>query len=324
MVSTKLATSPGGSKDFNTEWITDDPDRKRVVKRARRKAVSQPLASALFRVTKSRQMKKAYRRTMETCGQQMTQSDGTINTNYCGYRWCLICSSIRTARAISAYGAEVQEWESKYLVTLTIPNCSSYLLRPTIKRMTKWFRRSYQALQRKHGKIQLVRSTEITYSQVRDDFHPHFHVIVKDWEVAHDLVKHWLKRTNGHNSAQDIRKADNKSVLEVFKYATKLATDTKTNGKRNPVPAPILDEIFSSIRGLRLLAAVGMKSRLQDELDELELQSGTPAFVRVNEFVNYEWFQEMRDWVDLETGELLSHYEPTPRADDWIKRMEEL
>jgi hypothetical protein len=73
-------------------------------------------------------------------------------------------------------------------------------------------------------------------------------------------------------------------------------------------------------------SAVGIKSALKVQMDDekLELHSGQVAFKRVSEFVGWEWVQAIRDWVDLDTGEVLSEYIPSERAETFIKKLEGL
>jgi len=308
------------------------PTLNPLQKRARRVAFGKPLARMLVGASRGPLMGKAYSRTLHQCGQLMEQVDGKLKTYWCGYRWCPACTAIKTARAWNAYGAEVKSWGSDlHMVTLTVPNVSGEVLRSTVRTMHNQFANIGQALHRKYGKgmVKMIRATECTYSEVRGDFHPHMHIVVKGREIAKALLEGWLKRNPEASSlAQDMRKGNAGTVAELFKYATKLSSDKRdTDGTRRVIPAHALDTIFTAFRGLRLWQAVGVKAANNDEgaIDdnaEIETEVGTEATTRVTENIVWEWCQAVTDWVDLNTGECLTGYEPGRHAKTLIQKME--
>jgi len=299
-------------------------------KRARRKAVSKPLSGALMGVTKSDLMRRAYKRTHEDCGERVTQIGGKLSTMYCKARWCVTCNNIRSARAWAGYGEEVLSWKTPQFVTLTVPNVSGALLRPTLQKMHHFFQNCWRSLKYRGLDVKLIRATEVTWNEKTGEFHPHMHVLCADRQVAVLLVKAWLKRWEGtSNAAQDIRAADVGSVRELFKYAGKLVSEARDkDGMRKVVPPAMLDEMFSSMRKLRLWAAVGIESALkEDEVvdeEEMKLDESTAATKRFGETITWEWFQAVADWVDLETGEVLSEYEMSDKMKVWVKKLENL
>jgi hypothetical protein len=306
------------------EAVEKTPQEK-LQNRARRVAVSKPLSSSLSFVTTDSKMKKQYNRTFFQCGQQMVQADGKITSWWCGYRWCVSCAVHRVARMYSAYGDEISNWDQKYFVTLTAPNVSGVSLRGELQRYGKLWRACYKQIRKQGIEFVAVRSVEVTYNEKRDDFHPHMHCIVKGEIAARALIEHWMKRNpDASAAAQDLREADDGSIQEVFKYAAKLTIRRK--GAIDPIPPNKLDIIYQAMSGLRMWSAVGIKSALKVQMDDekLELHSGQVAFKRVSEFVGWEWVQAIRDWVDLDTGEVLSEYIPSERAETFIKKLEGL
>jgi len=303
-------------------------------KRARRVAFGKPLARMLVGASRGPLMGKAYSRTLHQCGQLMEQVDGKLKTYWCGYRWCPACTAIKTARAWNAYGDEVKGWgKDLHMVTLTVPNVSETVLRSTVRTMHQTFTNIGRSLTRQFGKddVKMIRATECTYSEVRNDFHPHMHVVVKGRDVAKALLEGWLKRNLEASSlGQDLRKGDSGSVAELFKYATKLSSDKRdTDGSRKVVPPHALDTIFTAFRGLRLWQAVGVKAANNDEqaIDdtaEIETDVGTEATTRKDERIIWQWSQIMTDWVDYSTGECLTGYEPGRHAKALIEKMEAL
>jgi hypothetical protein len=303
-------------------------DQKKLQKRARKKAISKPLAARLAAVAKSKQMLRGYNRTLHRCGETISQGgDGKVITYYCKARHCVLCGSIRTAIAIHSYGDEIRSWDKKFFVTLTIPNVSAARLRSAIKGMLYDFRVVTQYLKRKYPEVKIMRSLEVSYSGVRNDFHPHFHCIVSGKDVAKGLLTRWLHQVLGTSSlGQDLRQADNNSVMEVFKYAAKLSQEVKgEDGKRVLAPAWALDEIFSALKGVRCLGAVGFRAKKKDTTDDedFEVIGMTKVIKRVGESVDWDWVQGVRDWADLRTGEVLTEYEPSRRMDEFIHKLEE-
>jgi len=295
-------------------------------KRAARTAVSKLVATSLVAVAGSKLMGNAYARTKDKCGSTITQSDGKLTQYWCGYRWCAQCSAIRTARAYAGYGQQVREWSDGQLVTLTVPNVTGGNLRHTIRHLHTTFNLCCRSLKKRGMHVELIRATEITYSKKRDDYHPHIHVLVRGKQIADELLLAWLKRhPNARRVAQDVRPANAKSVSELFKYATKLGTDTKdADGSQSVVPAEKLDVIFTAIRSLRLWAAVGVKSADENALGEDApiLDVGTDAVTRPSSFIVWEWSQVFCDWVDFETGECLSGYSPSRHRKKFLSKLE--
>jgi hypothetical protein len=180
-------------------------------------------------------------------------------------------------------------------------------------------------MRRKGIDPKMLRATEITWNENEKSAHPHIHVLTFDRQQAVILVREWLKRwPKATNAAQDIRKADAGSKYELFKYASKLLSESKdTDGSRKIVPPWVLDEIFGSIRGLRLWAGVGVRSAVvqPDEEGELQLVEATQAVKRVEEEVMWKW--ERFDWVDGSTGECLTDYEPSDKVKLWVRKIED-
>lgn len=314
-----------GQKVVSSSWSPDE-EQKRLQKRARKKAISKPLAARLAKVAKSKGMLKQYNRTLYRCGEVISQSScGKVISYYCKARHCVVCGSIRTAIAIGSYGDELKSWDKKYLVTLTIPNVSACMLRPAIKRMLADFRRITRYLKAKHPSVKMLRSLEVSYNGERKDFHPHFHCIVDGYDVGKHLLVRWLEQVKGTSSlGQDIRLADDASVLEVFKYAAKLSQECKgPDGKRMLAPAWALDEIFSALKSVRCLGATGFSVKKEEPMfEEFEVVGNTPVIKQVGRSVDWDWEQKNRDWVDKTTGEMLTEYQPSDRMEEFISKME--
>lgn len=74
-----------------------------------------------------------------------------------------------------------------------------------------------------------------------------------------------------------------------------------------------LDVIFQSMKGHRVYQPVGftIPREVPDESAEsIAPVDATEASTRRGERITWEWCQSVHDWVDPETGECLTGYEP--------------
>ena len=278
--------------------------RQKLLKRARSKYITNGITGKL-RALKS-PLEKSYLNTFFCCS-SMQQKGQVITSTYCGNRWCLLCNRIRTARLISGYQKPLTDLPDLHFVTLTRPNVSAHLLRSEIKTMLSELREIQNGFFRKN-KIQFrgIRKIECTYNIKRDDYHPHFHLIVSGREQAYLLRDLWVKRNPTANlAAQDIRKCDENSLLELFKYFTKIIQDGK-------LYAQPLDNIFRAIRRVRVFQPFGIR-KVSEEIEELiseeyEIQMREVVWIWRDD-------QQSGDWYSVETGEGLTGYAPN----DWAK-----
>lgn len=260
-------------------------------------------------------LKKSYWNTYY-CANTLTQAGGKITTNYCKNRWCLVCNRIRTAVTINAYRPIIETWEDKQFVTLTIPNVSADKLSLTIEDMIKKFSNINRVIKDKKIRMKAVRKLEVTYNPERNDYHPHYHIIVDSLESAEEIKSEWLKRyPDAKHYLQNIKPCNSEfELLELFKYFTKIISNTskKDNGrgeykKSQSIYINALDIIFNSIVGKRTFQNYGfsLKVDVESKDEDIELDIANV------EHYTWEWEQELTDWVNCETGELLTGYTPT-------------
>jgi hypothetical protein len=278
--------------------------KKTFLKRARSKNLTNKVVQPLSKVRSP--LEKSYRMTL-LCSATLTQARGKITGLYCNQRWCLVCSRIRTAKLIAGYIPALEQMEEKYFVTLTVPNCKGVVLKDTIKRMFDEYVNIRRSITRTHKlKYAALRKFECTNNLVRRDFHPHFHVIV-DSELAGNLIiDMWLKRwPAATREAQDIRPADDNSCMELFKYFTKVISKTTTDGKSDySINLAALDTIFRAMKGKRTFQPSGCIKTVSEDV-EPEQAELAPSDLEAC----WSWLET--DWIDKETGELLSGYEPS-------------
>lgn len=250
------------------------------------------------------------------CNGFLAQEEGKIKAFYCKRPWCCVCNRIRTGILFNKYGELLSEWDEKFFVTLTLPNVVAEELSATIDEMLRLFGRCSESIkQTKKLAFQAIRKLEVTYNAPMNTFHPHFHAVVQGEEQAFLLKNYWLQKINhcrvdkAVEEAQKVKPCDDDTALEMFKYFTKLIADNKIYPRA-------LDIIFTSMRGRRTFQAYlpkDVQKRIKKQLDEEELtiDRSTPAIIRVNEKIFWDWIPTARNFVDKETGELLTDYRPS-------------
>lgn len=286
---------------------------EKLSKRARRKYLSRAIATSLAEYSKGAgsPLQQSYRNTVYCCD-FIGQRDGKLKpgNGYCGNRWCLVCSSIRTARAWDRHKPVIDEWKRPQFVTLTIPNVSAADLRRVIGEMLSASVRVKGSM-KKTDRVTLIalRKLECTYNALRDDFHPHFHFVAANRQIARLLRARWLDQyPDATDAAQNIRPASKGTLGEMFKYFTKLVTKAKM------MPPAALDTIFRAMKGRRVFQSIGYVIDNDDDDDgAIELERGTNAPTRRDESIDWEWSQSLADWVDYSTGDCLTGYEPVTR-----------
>jgi hypothetical protein len=292
-----------------------------IQKRARRKFLTYPFIYAMLKLDSP--MKKSYWNTWHCCREvysdQESAKTGRYLSKYCKNRWCLVCASIRTAVLINTYRPILSNWEDKCFLTLTIKNCVVEILREKIQEMNKVFYDAVRVDRKKKDslKIKCVKKMEVTYNLENKDYHPHFHVITENFKQAEFLVNYWLehfkKDLEAIKKCQDIEGADDNSMIELFKYFTKIVT------KKKAIPPENLNEIFIAIRQMHTVRPFGFQVLLPEDEEEIEFNLESKEMSELN---IYGWEQDLHDWVSQVTGEKLSGYVPSERAKKWVEQFE--
>lgn len=302
------AAQDAGEDDLRLSKSAKFDAKANFSKRARVKYLTTALTLRLASLDDSK-LTKSYWNTFY-CSSILQKKGGELTGKYCKNRWCLVCSRIRTAQLIKQYLPLLRSWTEKQFVTLTVPNCSGDELAATIEQMKAVFNRIREQLKKQHQRgqraapLEALRKLECTFNPRRRDFHPHFHLIVRDLATANELRLLWLQHFPAASwDGQDVKPADDKSVLELFKYFTKLVTSKEKDGRIISVGP--LNTIFEAITGQRTFQAFNApttKETSDEEANELAAQLEIEA--------TYEWDQAATDWVDKSTGELLTGYAP--------------
>jgi hypothetical protein len=301
--------------------LTDVRNGSALVKRARAKYMTRAVVVRLASLDSP--LSKAYWNSFHCCSTLVKTGD-KIAGKYCKNRWCLVCNRIRTARLIQSYQPVLSSWPDKHFLTLTVPNVKAGALPAEIERMQgtlktilEMFKKQYQ----RNGYLKIigVRKFECTYNPIRNDFHPHFHIIVDSLGAASCIQAEWLRRFPDCSSkAQDIRPALDKDCLELFKYFTKIITKSKNDNSTLPINPQALDTIMQAITGVRTFQPFGFKL---PEAAEQAAPVDEASVETVLDEIAYQWYQDFHDWISPD-GDCLSGYTASAAMQELIEQME--
>lgn len=179
------------------------------------------------------------------------------------------------SQAAAVMRVAVKDYEFLFL-TLTQKNVKSEELEEEINRMMEAFKKFTKRKEFKTSVKGFFRALEITYNKKRDDYHPHFHVILVV-EKTYFKSRHYLKQDDWCRLWQDSMKLDYKPTVDIRKFKSEtdkelsksLAEATKytvkdadylikgRNGKLNPERTDKVVKTLSEALAYRRLIAWG-------------------------------------------------------------------
>lgn len=191
-------------------------------------------------------------------------------SNNCEHRFCPVCAwkkARKNALKISILMQYLKEEENKefLFLTLTAPNVKADELNDEIKHYNQSFQRLMQRKEVKTAVKGYVRKLEVTYNKDRDDYHPHFHVILavdkhyfnnKRRYIKRDRwLELWQKSTKNPLITQvDIRRVKHtdskKEVSEIAKYSAKDSDYLQDK--------TVFDTFYKTLTGKRLIVYSGL------------------------------------------------------------------
>lgn len=204
--------------------------------------------------------------------------------NSCKNRFCPICAwrkSKKDALALSVMMAYMKQEENKefILLTLTAPNVSADELDDEIKHYNHAFKKLMERKEVKKIVQGYARKLEITYSEKRNDYHPHFHVLIavnksyftdaKQYINQIRWLELWREATKNNAITQvdvrKVRKSKNDRVYEIAKYSAK-DSDYLINQE-------VFEVFYKALKGKRVIVYSGlfkeaMKKFKNGELDK--------------------------------------------------------
>ena len=347
----QLGTKSENSLDFELNKQTTADDKKQLKRRAKRKHLghalsvslvtaiekeSSSIAATSFAENNEIQRLKKQLWNMFHCTRSIKLKGDKLTTRYCKNKLCLVCNSIRQAQLLERYSPLVDSWgKDAYFVTLTIKNVAREKLEPAIAEMLKISTRIQGRIKKqlqREGKEPMagIRKLECTHNPYRNDFHPHFHLIIKGYKNACKFREYWVEQVGksklincelkGKNRSgesvflQDIRPAGKGAAKELLKYFTKIISSK--NKERNVHPLALIS-IYEALQGKRTLQPFGAAMQAKQAKKQQQAKQGESELVKAA----YVWEQGVSDWVDHATGELLSEYTPTEKISKIVKKL---
>jgi hypothetical protein len=292
-------------------------------RRANSKHLTQTLATGLLNLPGAHNP-RAYANTF-LCAGFVVYEDNQFKSKYCKNRWCLVCNRIKTAYYIDTYEPLLKKLSDPYFVTLTAPNVPKEALKARLNEYSEAWQRVKDRMRKQNIKIKGMRKLEITFNSERNDYHPHYHIYIEGKAQAQKLVSYWLEEfEDASPAAQDQQPATPGSLKELFKYFTKI---TSNSSKDDRVHLPALDTIFENVKGRRVFQSFGItiknkteitedQMRLYSQVCELERDTKKEYDKKIDAAktpaVLYIWNHSAGNWIDKD--ELLTDYIVTPNA----------
>jgi len=188
----------------------------------------------------------------------------------CTGRFCPICQATKAKKdvlKISAVMDAIEELEGKafIFVTLTAPNVPGEDLAKEINKYNKAFRYLMQDVPAV-AKINkgYLRKLEVTYNKDRDDYHPHFHVVMavesyyfksRDYMRREKWLELWKSAMKDKRITQvDVKKAyrsdSGTGAFEISKYVAKSCDYGSSQN--------VFDVFYTALKGRQMLVANGL------------------------------------------------------------------
>ncbi|AXS28523.1 protein rep [Staphylococcus hominis] len=202
--------------------------------------------------------------------------------NSCKNRFCPVCAwrkARKDALGLSLMMQYIKQQEKKEFIflTLTTPNVQNEQLEDEIKHYNKSFKKMVERKKVKSIIKGYVRKLEITYNKKRDDYNPHFHVLIavnksyftdKRYYISQQEWLDLWRDVTGISEitqvqVQKIRQNNNKELYEMAKYSGK-DSDYLINQK-------VFDAFYKSLKGKQVLVYSGLFKEAKKKLKNGDL-----------------------------------------------------
>lgn len=202
--------------------------------------------------------------------------------NSCKNRFCPVCAwrkARKDALGLSLMMQYIKQQENKEFIflTLTTPNVQNEQLKDEIKHYNKSFKKMVERKKVKSIIKGYVRKLEITYNKKRDDYNPHFHVLIavnksyftdKRYYISQQEWLDLWRDVTGISEitqvqVQKIRQNNNKELYEMAKYSGK-DSDYLINQK-------VFDAFYKSLKGKQVLVYSGLFKEAKKKLKNGDL-----------------------------------------------------
>ena len=202
--------------------------------------------------------------------------------NTCKNRFCPICAWKKARKDAMKLGVmmkaiEAEEDKQFIFLTLTAPNVPALELEQEIKDYNKSFQRLMQRKEVKKVIKGYARKLEITYNDQRNDYHPHFHVLIAvnksyfnkpDQYISQSRwLELWQEATGDPTITQvkvkKVRKNRGKEAAEIAKYAAK-----DSDYLYNP---DVFKVYYQALKGKQLIVYSGLFKEMAKRFEDGEI-----------------------------------------------------
>jgi plasmid rolling circle replication initiator protein Rep len=239
-----------------------------------------------------------------------------IASNSCKNRFCPICAwrkACKDAMKIATLMEAIKFEENKefLFLTLTTPNIKGDEVRSEIDRFNKAFNKLFKRRNIARSIKGYIRKLEMTYNKERDDYNPHFHVLLcvdksyfkkkelyikqKEWLSMWQEVTDLSEITQVHIQKVELIKEGN-AVAEVAKYSAKdyeMATSQE-----------VFDVFYSGLKGRQLIVYSGVFKEYalkyeNEELDKYKSKDKSEYFYKILVIWNPDLLKFNREYIEL-------------------------
>lgn len=201
--------------------------------------------------------------------------------NFCNNRFCPFCSWLKAKRTAFELLEliKVVEYTEKLafiFITLTVPNVTRESLREEIENFNKSFKRLFQTEEFKAFNKGFIRKLEVTYNEERNDYHPHFHLVVavnksyfksRDYMSKRRLLELWQRATRNPAITQvDIKPCRMDTVKQIMELATYSAKQGDLYSSKE-----VFDGFYEGLFRKKLLVYNGIFKEYKKKIDTGEV-----------------------------------------------------
>ena len=203
------------------------------------------------------------------------------NTSYCRARLCPVCQwrhSLKVRGQMTEILEHVERAQGlRYIMfTVTVRNCQSRDLRPTLKTMLRaWGRLTSRAWFKKIC-LGVYRAVEVSINPLDKSCHPHIHAVLavrpgyfsgRDYIKTEEWAQRWQEALESPYTPivhlTVLKKPYEKSAAEIAKYSLKVSNLIEL---LNEIPDLMLAELHYGLSGLRLFSLSGVFRQAHKEL----------------------------------------------------------
>ena len=201
--------------------------------------------------------------------------------NFCNNRFCPFCSWLKAKRTAFELLEliKVVEYKEKFaflFITLTVPNVPKESLREEIENFNISFNRLWKTKEFKAFNKGFIRKLEVTYNEERNDYHPHFHLVVavnksyftsRDYMSKRRLLELWQRATRNPAITQvDIKPCRMDTVKQVMELATYSAKQGDLYSSKE-----VFDGFYEGLFRKKLLVYNGIFKEYKKKIDTGEV-----------------------------------------------------